>query len=282
MSAAHGPPGWGRLPSDVFTLSKIMTFLVQPSTLALTAVFAGLALTRMGRAPRLAAILSWTGALLVLAAGFLPLGNWLVLPLEQRFSETRSPQPGDRVDGIIILGGFEDGWVTGGRGSLHLNMAAERLTEGVRLARAFPDARIVFTGGSGTLWRSGEVATGPVSDYLRSLGIAADRIVLEGKSRNTHENAVYTKKVLDPKPGERWILVTSAYHMPRAMGVFRKEGFDVVPYAVDYRTRGPEDATRMFDSVPAGFMRSDLAVKEWIGLVSYRVMGRTSQLLPGP
>lgn len=265
----------------MFTLSKIITFFLQPSTLALSAILAGLVLTRMRRATRLAGLLSWGGALFVLAAGLLPLGNWLVLPLEQRFADTKSPQPGDRVDGIIILGGFEDGWVTAGRGSLHVNMAAERLTEGVRLARAFPDARIVFTGGSGTLWRKGEVATGPVSDYLQSLGIAPERIVLEGKSRNTHENAVYTKELLDPKPGERWILVTSAYHMPRAMGVFRKEGFDVIPYAVDYRTRGPEDATRLFDSVPAGFMRSDLAVKELVGLVSYWLMGRTSELLPG-
>jgi uncharacterized SAM-binding protein YcdF (DUF218 family) len=160
-------------------------------------------------------------------------------------------------------------------------MAAERLTEAARLARAFPKAKVVFSGGSGTLLRSGEVAAGPVAAYLKAMGIEADRIVLEAASRNTHENARFTKDLLKPQPGERWVLVTSAYHMPRSIGVFRKEGFTVVPFAVDYRTRGPEDWARLFDSVPSGFMRADLAAKEWVGLVSYWLLGRTSELFPG-
>jgi uncharacterized SAM-binding protein YcdF (DUF218 family) len=266
----------------VFALSKIVTLFVQPSSLALVALISGLWLSWQGRRSRWAARLAWGGAVFLLFAGIFPLGNILILPLEQRFAGAKAPGPGDRIDGIIILGGFEDGWVSAGRGSLTVNEAAERLTEGVRLAVAYPKAKIVFSGGVGTLWRPGEDATGPVQTYFRAMGIAAERIVLEGKSRNTQENGIYMAEMLQPKPAERWLLITSAYHMPRSVGVFRRAGFEVIAYPVDFRTRGVGDATRLFDSIPAGLMRLDLAVKEWVGLISYRLLGRTNELLPGP
>src|SRR5262249_31594682 len=91
-------------------------------------------------------------------------------------------------------------------------------------------------------------------------------ITLEDHSRNTVENAVYSKAIVQPKPGERWLLVTSAYHIPRAIGVFRKAGFPVEPYPVDWRTRGVEDALHPFATVSDGLRRTDTAVHEWVGL----------------
>lgn len=266
----------------MFAISKIAGFLMLPSSLAVVSILVGLALSATARHQRFGRGLAWGGALFLLAAGMLPLGNVLILPLEQRFASEPSPKPGDRIDGIIILGGFEDGWVSAGRGMLTTNEAGERLTEAVRLSRIFPDARIVFSGGVGTLLRPGADATGPVQAYLVDVGVARERIALEGKSRNTYENAQYSAALLRPTPEQRWLLITSAYHMPRATALYRQAGFAVRAYAVDYRTRGPEDRLRPFESIPAGFMRLDLAFKEWLGLIAYRVLGRTDELLPRP
>lgn len=264
-----------------YTLSKILGLLAQPSSVAVLALLAGIWLLGRGRAPRLSRWLAWGGLLLLVAGGLSPLGNVVILPLEQRFAAVPAPQPGARVDGIILLGGFEDVHVSAGRGGLGLNEAAERVTEGLRLALSHPEAKVVFTGGTGGLFVTAE-ASGPVGAFLADAGVDPARLVLENRSRNTYENAVFTREMVKPAPGQRWYLVTSAYHMPRAVGLFRKAGFDVIPYPVDYRTRGPEDVTRTFARIPQGLMRLDVAVNEWIGLFAYRVLGRIDELFPAP
>ncbi|WP_072390327.1 YdcF family protein [Hyphomicrobium sp. CS1GBMeth3] len=265
-----------------FTLSKILALMAQPSSVAVLCLLAGLWLTRHGAISRLGRRLLWGGVLVLIVGGLLPVGNLLVLPLEQRFAAVPPPSATDRVDGIILLGGFEDGWVSAGRGGLGLNEAAERVTEGLRLALRHPDAKLVFTGGVGGLLSHNVDAVVPVARFLTDAGIAEERIVLEGRSRNTYENAVFTRELVKPAPGERWYLVTSAFHMPRAIGLFRKAGFDVIAYPVDYRTRGPEDVTRLFERIPQGLMRLDLGFNEWLGLVAYRALGRTDELFPAP
>ncbi|WP_295555030.1 YdcF family protein [uncultured Hyphomicrobium sp.] len=265
-----------------FTLSKILGLLVLPSSIAVLLILSGLWMMRRGEAGRLARRLATAGVLVLLVGGFAPVGNLLVLPLEQRFAGVPVPAADDRVDGIILLGGFEDGWVSSGRGGLGLNEAGERITEGLRLALRHPQAKVVFTGGVGGLLSRDQEATQPVAKFLMDAGVARDRIVLESRSRNTYENALFTRDLVKPQAGERWYLVTSAYHMPRAMGLFRRAGFDVVAYPVDYRTRGPEDLTRFFERIPQGLLRLDLGTNEWIGLVAYRALGRIDELFPGP
>ncbi|HRN89461.1 YdcF family protein [Hyphomicrobium sp.] len=264
-----------------YTLAKILGLLAQPSSIAVLALSVGIWLLARGRAPRFSRLLAWGGLILIVGGGLSPLANVLILPLEQRFAAVPVHEGGDRVDGIILLGGFEDAHVSAGRGGLGLNEAAERVTEGLRLALRHPDAKVVFTGGAGGLFATAE-ASGPVGAFLAEAGVDPARLVLESRSRNTYENAVLTKAMVKPRPGQRWYLVTSAYHMPRAMGLFRKAGFDVVAYPVDYRTRGPEDVTRTFARIPQGLMRLDVAVNEWIGLLSYRLLGRTDELFPAP
>ncbi|MBA2125505.1 YdcF family protein [Hyphomicrobium methylovorum] len=260
-------------------ISRVAFFIVQPSNLALISLLVGLALLRLR--PRTGRWLIGGGLTWIIVAGFLPVGNVLVLSLENRFAARQPSPPTSGVTGIIILGGFEDGWVTAGRGGLGLNEAAERLTEALRIARSLPDAKVVFTGGVGALFDR-EHGGDAVRDFLVDAGISPDRILIETESRDTYENAAFTRRMVGASPNDTWLLVTSAYHMPRAMGAFRQAGFEVTAFPVDFRTRGSEDLLRPFSTFSAGLARADLAAKEWLGLVAYWVTGRSSSLFPGP
>ncbi|MGE0699417.1 MAG: YdcF family protein, partial [Hyphomicrobiaceae bacterium] len=252
----------------LFALSKILGFLALPSTLLWLMLIAGLARARSYRAlrarsgRRLAAL----AATFMLVAGLTPLASWLLVPLENRFPVLSVAEGSRDYAGIIVLGGGEDGRASVLRGQLNINEAGDRITEGVVLARRLPEAKLVFTGGVGTLIKDEPGGAAAVGAYWRAAGVAEERIVIESRSRNTVENAVLTRALLSPKPDERFLLVTSAAHMPRSVGVFRKAGFDVVAYPVDYRTNFPDDALEPFGSIPAGLKRLDEAAKEWIGL----------------
>ncbi|MEQ1576741.1 MAG: YdcF family protein [Hyphomicrobium sp.] len=266
----------------MFVLSKLASLALQPSFLAAMAVVVGLVLISFETWRRAGLRFAWGGLAYIVVGGIVPFGNLLILPLEQHFAQSARPTVNDGLAGIIILGGFEDGWVSAGRGQLTINEAGERLTEGVRLARELPATKVLFSGGVGALWRAGEDATMPVAAYLRAAGIENDRILVEGASRNTIENAQFSAELLKPNEGQRWVLVTSAAHMPRALGLYRKAGFAIQPWPVDYRTRGWQDVWRLFDRLPAGLQRTDLAVTEWIGLLVARFTGRIDQLFPAP
>jgi uncharacterized SAM-binding protein YcdF (DUF218 family) len=181
---------------------------------------------------------------------------------------------------MIVLGGAINGSAKGEQ--VELNEGAERLTVLPELARRYPNARILFSGGSAALMYDGGAEAKSAGRLLASFGIAQDRITLEDRSRNTVENARFSKAIVQPKPSERWLLVTSAYHMPRAIGVFRKAGFPVEAYPVDWRTHGVGDALRPFATMGEGLQRADTAVHEWIGVAVYWLMGLSSQLFPGP
>jgi uncharacterized SAM-binding protein YcdF (DUF218 family) len=263
----------------LYILSKILWFIVQPSSLIVVAIVVGALLggtqwRRSGRALLLAGV---AGLLIV---GLSPLSDLLIWPLEERFPRPELGQAA-RVDGIIILGGAEDSRANPRRELAGLNEAAERYTEAVWLARRFPQARVVFSGGSGALFTTEGPEAVSAARLLEGLGIAKERTVLEDKSRTTHENALYTKRLIEPKPGERWLLVTSAWHMPRAVGCFRQVGFAVEAWPVDYRTSGRVEL-RLHGSVHDGLRRTDFAVREHIGLVAYWLMGRSSALYPAP
>ena len=212
--------------------------------------------------------------------GLSPAANWAILPLEMRFA---SPDlAGRKVDGIVVLGGALQERQTLAHGPMALNDAGERIVALADLARRHPDARVIFSGGAGTY--SG--APLPEGEVLRlqlgALGLAPDRVIIESQSLNTFENAALSKAIARPKPGETWLLVTSAWHMPRSVGIFRKAGWPVVAYPVDFRTGGWPDAARGFASVSEGLRRMDVAAKEWVGLVVYRLTGKSDALLPGP
>ena len=121
-----------------------------------------------------------------------------------------------------------------------------------------------------------------VSRFADTLGVPRNRLILEQQSRNTRENALFSARMVQPKPDERWLLVTSAWHMPRSVGCFRKAGFDVTAYPVDYRTNWPRDAYRLNSFASTGLGELDIGVKEWIGMIAYRFAGYTDEVMPAP
>ncbi len=262
-----------------FVLAKILGFFALPSNILISLGLIGIVLmaTRFARAGRRLAVIA---LILIAIAGLSPFGNAIILPLEERFPPWDSSR--GAPTGIISLGGALDTVVSQPRGEVALNEAAERMTVIAELARRFPHARIVFTGGSGRIIYDGVTEASLAARLFESFGIAKERIVLEDKSRDTDENARFTKELLNPKPGERWLIVTSAHHMPRSVGVFRAAGFPVEAYPVDYRTRGAIDLLRPFSNVGDGLRRTDTAAREWVGLAVYRATGRSSALFPAP
>ncbi len=258
----------------MFVLSKLYWYLSAPGNLlVLILVLGALALLTRRRIGIWLAVAAAVGFAAIVAT---PIAEWTIVPLENRF-----PQPGlpDRIDGIVVLSGAVDEAITRARGLPAVNDAGERVIEAAALARRFPEAKIVLSGGEGLRnigWNEAE----PTRDILVSLGVPAERMILETRSRNTIENAEDSFALVHPRDGEVWLLVTSAFHMPRAVGCFRHVGWRVVPFPVDYRTApGVISRDYMLDE---RLTLLDLAVKEWVGLVVYRALGRIDSLFPGP
>jgi uncharacterized SAM-binding protein YcdF (DUF218 family) len=269
--------GTGAVTDLSFVLSKLLWFAVRPGTLAVLLAVAGLVLIWRGRRSG-----RWP---LLLGIGFFamvivtPIPPLLLLPLEERFA--RPAAPPERVDGIIVLGGAVDQNLTEARGIPALNGAAERMTEGVALARRYPGARLVFTGGQGSLVH-GRLSEADVARALwTAMGVPEGQVIYEDRSRNTHQNAVLTRDLVQPQPGETWLLVTSASHMPRSVGVFRKAGWEVVPWPVNFRT-GRSFAALYDAPFPERIGQFESGMREWIGLAAYWLMGRTDALFPAP
>jgi uncharacterized SAM-binding protein YcdF (DUF218 family) len=262
-----------------FYLSKIFWLVVQPINLA--GILTGIALLALLLGWRRFAIFTLAKAFLVIAlATWTSLGALLLHPLEERFPRP-NPPPAE-IAGIIVLGGGFEGAVNLARGGYELNASGDRFVEAAVLARRYPAARVVVTGGASSLTLTGEADGDTAPRLLTGLGVEPERLVMENNSRDTYENALFTKDLLNPQPGEVWLLVTSAFHMPRSMGLFRKAGFDVVAWPADYRTAGTETVGLAQDNHSDSMLNTTLAIREWIGLVAYRLAGRTDALLPSP
>lgn len=219
-----------------FIASKLVGALLRPDTwilLALALVVWALILN--GR--RLALWVSGTALMLMIALAILPLGNLLLQPIEQTYP---AEPPLNQVDGIIVLGGGEDARAGAYWSQMQLNEGGERYTAALALARRFPKARLLFTGGSGALrdLAGAETSEAEMAGiFFREQGIAPERLLLESQSRNTAENARLSLPLATPAIGETWVLVTSAFHMPRAMRNFKAAGWTgLIPWPVDYRT----------------------------------------------
>jgi uncharacterized SAM-binding protein YcdF (DUF218 family) len=253
-----------------FVVAKLAWLVLQPSNLLLAAL-------------ALSVLLGWRrlaiGLVCLLAAVIvLPVGLWLLQPLEDRFARPAAlPEP---VAGIIVLGGAQEAAVTAARAVLAVNDAAERLIEGLALALRYPDARLVFSGGSGALFPDGSLERDVDERFMALMAADGVRVVYEDRSRNTWENARYTRELVEPTGGEVWLLVTSAAHMPRSVGIFRRIGWPVVPWPVDYRTSG--GVTLMGLAAGDRLGQLDEATREWLALAAYHLMDRTDALFPAP
>ena len=207
----------------------------------------------------------------------IPIEDWLVLPLEDRF--TVQPEMPESIAGVIVLSDAENREVSVWRNQPSLSDSAERLVSFVGLARRYPEARLVVSDGPSGETPEGTLGATTAKKLFVDLGLPLDRVEFEEQATNTYENCVNTQLLVDPEEEEVWVLVTSAFHMPRAVGVWRALGWEIIPYPVDYRA-GP--AVFSVGADPTGSLRAlALGVREWGSLVYYRLRGRTSSVFPG-
>jgi uncharacterized SAM-binding protein YcdF (DUF218 family) len=264
-----------------FVLSKTFGIIALPTNFLILLGVGGVILSAtrffaLGRRLIVASIL------FLAACGYSPFGSLLLYPLEERFPPWDAAAAG-APDGIIVLGGAIETDATEVHGDTAFNSSAGRIVAAATLAHRYPKARILYSGGNANVIANNDLREADyVTALFEGLGISRERLILERDSRNTYENGVNSKALVAPKPGERWLLVTSAFHMPRSIGIFRKLGFPVEAYPTDWRLAGRRDLYRFSAFAVEGLQHTDLALREWMGLFAYWLTGKTSELLPGP
>ena len=264
-----------QMESVFWVVSKIAWALIAPETflLILMILSAGLLWTRYDKQGR---ILISSTVLIIAMVSVLPFSYWILRPLEDRF--TVPEKLPDRVDGVIVLAGAEDISVTAARDQPSFHGGGERLTTFVWLADVYPDAVLLFVGGAGSLTDQKNKPSTVASKVFSQIGLDPKRVRYESDSKNTSENALKSYELIKPTPDKRWILVTSAFHMPRSVGLFRKVGWNVIPYPVDFNTTKSYGLN--FDLRQIG--KFSQGIREWVGLFAYWATGQISELFPHP
>lgn len=261
-----------------FWLSKLVWLFFSPDILLVVFLAVSLMLLYMGQYNTARQWLSGLILFMVILT-VLPVGDWLYYPLEKRFPPCRQLPPA--IDGVIVLGGADNVRQSFLWQQVELNRSAERFFAFIQLATKYPHARHVFTGGSGSLSFQAYKGADVAKQLFKEQGLDVSSIIFESQSRNTFENALFTRKLVNPKPREHWVLITSAAHMPRSVGVFSKVGWQVIPYPVDHATHG-ETLFRLSLDFSGNLGQLKRALQEWTGLAAYYLTGRTTHFFPGP
>lgn len=247
-----------------FIASKIFWLAVAPANLIGVCIVLA-AIFRICRWWKGSDLFLFAGFLLLLAFGIIPTGPSLLALLESQHQ--RPAQLPDKVDGVIILGGAFDTYLSSIYNQPMLNDGVDRVLDGVMIARHYKGSTLVFSGGSGRLTHRDRTEAVDAATYLKSsYPDLIERAKFEDKSRNTLENAVMSKKMLNPEEGQVWVLVTSAYHMPRAVEMFKEAGWPrMVLWPTDYRTKGRPDFMPHKLDILGNLYQSHLAIREIIG-----------------
>ena len=258
-----------------FYLSKILWLIVNPFNIFIFITLFTMFLYFINFR-RLSLIIYLINFIFIALISFLPIGSYLTYIIEKEFhTNTKFP---DQVDGILILGGATNPLLFKEFDQISLNGSAERLVESVMIIRKFEKAKVIFSGGSGIVNRSDLGHSQVAKLFYKKMGVDINKIFFEDKSRNTHENIIYSKKIAKPKKNENWLLITSAFHMKRALLIAEKNNWKFIPYAVDFKN------IKEFKLTPNLNLLSNLnsfqsGLHEWLGLVSYYLMGRTDKFL---
>lgn len=257
---------------DFFLISKILRPLLTPLHALCAMTLLGVLLTwcrsifwhGVGR------ILALMGIMLILLIGFLPIGEYWLHQTETEVPRVTLPA---QVDGIIVLGGIIQGNIYKASGEPVISEHPDRVRAFLMLSRQYPQAKLLFTGGSSRLLGQTVSEADIFPKLWAEIGGDAKRLMVERQSRNTIENVGFSQKLVQPKPGENWILVTSAYHMPRAYGEFLRAGWHVLPYPCDYYTaNGVWDNYRAIMTV--NWDKFNHAFQEWIGGIAYQLRNK--------
>ncbi len=216
----------------------------------------------------------FTSLLMVcLIIGLFPVGEWLLYSLEKQYPPMAMPSAD--IAGVIVLGGGEENAQTAAWQQVNLGSAGERPLALLQMAKRLPDTTpIVFTGGTGKMTAQGMSGAQVMHQLLLDHEINPERIIFESQSRNTVENAVLSKQLVNPQVGDNWLLITSAFHMPRSVAIFCQQNWQVTPYPVDFRSR--KDKLWRLDWDFAKHLKNlNTAYKEWLGIVAYKVAGKS-------
>lgn len=258
--------------------TRILWMVSQPIAVVALLLVLGLLLLWLKRRC-LAATALVLATLLLALFSFTTFAYVLIAPLENRFVRPDEPA---HIHGMVVLGGAMDTKVNTVRHGWELKRSGDRFVETLRLALRHPEARILIAG-AGSILAPGETSEAEAgARFFTDFGIAQERLVLENQSRNTEENAVNAKAIGQPRPGETWLLVTSAFHMPRSVGLFRRAEFPVIPWPTDYMAPGSESFGVKFDEASENLAISNIALREWVGLVGYFLTGRIDEVVPDP
>ncbi|QND21950.1 YdcF family protein [Rhizobium ruizarguesonis] len=261
----------------MFLISKLVWIFAQPLSLAFLLVFFALIAGLLNW--RILHILSTFGAALILFVTlYTTAGNLLMQDLEERFA--RPAADPDNLQCMIVLGGAFENEVNTARHGIEFNGGADRFVEALRLAQKFPQSRILVSGGDGSMSGIYEGDAAASERFFPLFGVGRDRLIEETQSRTTFENAVNTKEFLASQGLSNCLLITSGFHMPRSVGIFRKLGIDIVPWPTDYRTDGKVTPGLDFTQPSLNAQNMATAIREWYGLVGYYLAGRTSELYP--
>ena len=261
----------------MFVFSKLVWIFGQPLSLAffcaLFALIAGLLRWRV-----LGALGAAGSVLILFVTLYTTAGTYLLQGLEERFPKPAN-DPED-VKCMIVLGGAFQNDVNTIRHGIEFADGSDRFIEALRLAQKFPQSRILVSGGDGSLSGAYEGDAAASERFFPLFGVGKDRLVEETQSRTTYENAVNTKQFLAQQGLANCLLITSGFHMPRSVGIFRKLDIDVVPWVTDYRTTGNVTLGLDFTQPSLNADNMGTALREWYGLVGYYLAGRTSELYP--
>ena len=261
-----------------FIISKVLWFIVQPLNLITLLVIGSSLASWRGKAgaARWMALVAMLGLVVPI---FLPIGKWLAEPLETRFSAP-TPMP-QHVDGILLLGGAQRPTLTDYWKQPELNAAAETLTTFLALAKRYPQAKLVFSGGSGDILHQEFSEAETVHLFFEQQGFNDSRVLYEKKSRNTYENAIFSQALVKPNAGETWLMITNARTIPRAMGIFRKINWLVIPVPVDHSVVPNGDWKPEFE-LAKNFTHINEGIHEWLGMAAYYWSGKSSEFFPAP
>lgn len=259
-----------------FVISKLVWVVLSPLMLLSLLLIVGTLSLLLGYR-KIALRFLFPAMLFSLTLIVFPIGDWLIYPLEARVSQPQ--QLPEHIDGIIVLGGGEDIKSTISWRQPQAGQASDRYFGAAYLATHYPDSPVIFTGGNNLLRFDAGMTPAQLSQTLLTMvGVEQQRLIIESQSRNTYENFQRLKTILPKRKGQ-YLLVTSAYHMPRAVGVAEKQGIRVVPYPVDYRSQTAE-LRRLDFAVFEQLEKLEPGWREWVGLTAYFLTGKTSQWFP--
>ncbi len=259
-----------------FWLSKLVWVVIKPDFFLMVLILAGTVWLFAGKLRR-AKFLLGVASLAMVVIAVCPLGIMLLNPLEHRFPS--SPDLPEKADGIIMLGGAEDNEKTQLWQQPEIKKSADRYVAFIRLMHIYPNARHIFAGGSASLIHQDYRDADTARQVFESLGVDVSSMEFEGNSRNSFENVVNVKALVHPEPGQVWILVTTAAHMPRSVGIFNRLNWTVIPFPVDHHTR-PDKSLKPTLDFSGNLFMLNRAVREWIGLAAYYITGKTNAFFP--